>query len=109
VAALYVAERMRNEVVATMAAYFQQLALAAARREAARAAARHVKARRDATKASFSCASCGLHPLAAAMAAHHKDEPQAMVRAHASGHVYVAVRLHCISAGDQEGGQKEEG
>ncbi len=45
VAALYVSERMRNEVVATVAAHYQQLALAAARRAAARALCRSRSAR----------------------------------------------------------------
>lgn len=41
VAALYVAERMRNEVVATIAAHYQHLQLVAARRAATRAARHH--------------------------------------------------------------------
>lgn len=41
VAALYVAERMRNEVVATVAAHYQHLQLVAARRAATRAARHH--------------------------------------------------------------------
>lgn len=50
VAALYVAERMRNEVVATVAAHFQQLALAAARRRAAHAANRRGMKRHESAK-----------------------------------------------------------
>ena len=52
VAALYVAERMRNEVVATIAAHYQQLALVAARRAVVRASHRRTMSRRDSTKVS---------------------------------------------------------
>jgi hypothetical protein len=50
VAALYVAERMRNEVVATIAAHYQQLALVAARRAVVRASHRRTMSRRDSMK-----------------------------------------------------------
>ena len=50
VSALYVAERMRNEVVATIAAHYQQLALVAARRAAARATLRRTISRRNSMK-----------------------------------------------------------
>lgn len=53
VAALYVAERMRNEVVATVAAHFQQLALAAARRRALHAAGRKGAKRHEPAKVAL--------------------------------------------------------
>jgi hypothetical protein len=63
VSALYVAERMRNEVVATVAAHYQQLALVAARRAAVRATHRRTMSRRESVKVRAQLQAGHVHAL----------------------------------------------